>query len=294
MKENGTVMYTRCIYVTLSRYYQKTITEIMMRINIFLLLVLFGIMSCQKYDFDDQLIEEFELMSDFESSTYQISVGLPENYESSSNNYDLIFVLDGSLDFKTTANLCNEISQQENKENVIVVGIMNHSSEGRAFNYTPTEMSGSGGGAGLFLEFITQQLIPELEQKYRLNASRESRAIMGHSFGGLCSTVAFVDFNDFFGNYLLLSASLIWDNQIMFEKEQENRDDIKDRNQIVFQSYGEMESLVIHFPNEAFADRINEHYPNTSHEKVVIQGESHVSSKNKSIEKALAFYFKNK
>ncbi len=251
--------------------------------------------SCgDSFNIEENRVEEFELASQFEESTYEISVGLPEDYDTSNDDYGFIIVLDGGDCFELLTFHANSVSNEKSKQNVIVVGIMNFSFEGRKYNYTTPDLDGNGGGGNdKFLQFITQQLIPELESRFRVSSDRSKKSFMGHSLGGLTSAVAFLDFNDHFGNFFLLSPSLWWDDQVVFQKEESKRNDIKDNEQLLFISYGEMEGIVMGLPTQAFEDRIIEFYSNTIYDKNIVQNESHASSKEESTIASLNFYFDN-
>ncbi len=75
-----------------------------------------------------------------------------------------------------------------------------------------------------------------------LTHSRMSRTILGHSFGGLFGAYAFANHNEVFGNYILLSPSLWYADEIVFKLEQENRNINKNNPQLVFLGLGEMEN----------------------------------------------------
>lgn len=265
-----------------------------MKFTYFIYATLFLIGCSTNYDLDETLIEEFELTSQFEESTFEISVGLPAEYNANSSDFGYVIVLDGDVCFQPTLFHAEQISQLKNKESIIVVGIMNFSSEGRKYNYTPPELDGEGGGGNdKFLQFITEQLIPELESRYRISSDRRKKSIMGHSLGGLTSAVAFVDFNDHFGNYFLLSPSLWWDDQTIFQRESNKRNEIMDREQLLFISYGEMEGIIMGLPTKAFEERITEFYSNTIYDRNVVENENHASSKESSTIASLEFYFDN-
>ena len=58
--------------------------------------------------------------------------------------------------------------------------------------------------------------IPRLENEYGADTLRIKRTILGHSFGGLCGAYAFTNYNRVFGNYLLLSPSLWYADEVVF------------------------------------------------------------------------------
>ena len=251
--------------------------------------------GCGGEDVAPERFEKFDLEAAANGSTYTINVALPEDYATATGTYATIYVLDGDPDFSTTARLSAKLSAATGNQNLIVVGIMNYGPSGRAGDYTPTKDSKQGGGDGeAFLTFLTKELMPAIEAKYRAAPTRSSRIIMGHSFGGLLGTFAFTNFNEYFGNYLLLSPSLIWDNQVIFELEAQHRAVNSSRRSLIYQGYGEMELLVIPLPNKAFHRRLEKYYPLNRQTIQAIEGKEHISSRNRAIEGALGFYFNNK
>ena len=117
-----------------------------MKYSILLAILLLTIGCNKDFDLDENLIENFELQSQFEETVYEIRIGLPADYNTNNTEYGFIVVLDGDDCFEPTTHYANKTSAEKAKENVIVVGIMNFSAEGRKYNYTPPELDGDGGG----------------------------------------------------------------------------------------------------------------------------------------------------
>ena len=90
----------------------------------------------------------------------------------------------------------------------------------RALDYTPTKAKEGDGGADKFMAFIKDELIPKMELDFGADTLRKNRIIIGHSFGGLFAAYAFTNYNNVFGNYIMLSPSLWYDNEILFQMEQ--------------------------------------------------------------------------
>ena len=148
--------------------------------------------------------------------------------------------MDGEENFDFVAENCKKISSDFATSNVLVVGI--GYGNDRSVDYTPTKADEGGGGAEKFMLFIKNELIPEMESDYGADTSRKSRTILGHSFGGLAGAYAFTNHNNVFGNYIILSPSIWYDNEIMLRLEQENRSINKNNHQLVFLGLGEMEN----------------------------------------------------
>ncbi len=205
---------------------------------IFILLVLF-LASCKKEVFSPALTEEFSIQSTSNGAKYNIKVALPQDFNPETQKYAAIYVLDGEEIFDFVAENCNRISSDFSTSNVLVVSI--GYGNDRSFDYTPSKANEGGGGAEKFMLFIKNELIPEMENEYGADTLRTNRTILGHSFGGLCGAYAFTNYNNVFGNYIILSPSLWYDNEIILKLEQENRDINKNNYQLVFLGLGELE-----------------------------------------------------
>jgi len=122
---------------------------------------------------------------------------------------------------------------------------------------------------------------------------RKNRVIIGHSFGGLMGAYAFTKHNEVFGNYLLLSSSLFYDNSVILQYEQQSRPANNQHQQLVFIGAGSTESALLP-ANDLLYQRLVNFYPNTKSIFSLIPGKGHNTSKNTDIENAISFYFKNK
>jgi predicted alpha/beta superfamily hydrolase len=195
----------------------------MKRIIPILIVLIFA--SCKKEVFSPDLTKEFSIQSTSNGATYNIKVALPQNYSPQTEKYAAIYVLDGEENFNFVADKCSSISSDFATSNVLVVAI--GYGKDRAIDYTPVEGGGGavngGGGAEKFLLFIKNELIPKIENEYGADTLRIKRTILGHSFGGLCGAYAFTNYNKVFGNYILLSPSLWYADEIVFKFEQEHR-----------------------------------------------------------------------
>ncbi|MEP7267695.1 MAG: alpha/beta hydrolase-fold protein [Saprospiraceae bacterium] len=249
--------------------------------------------SCKKEEFSPSLTSEFEVQSKANGATYKIKVGLPENYKKGDGRYASIYVLDGEENFDFVSKQCKEISGKLGVPNVVVISIgYGHD---RSIDYTPTKVSSMTGGGPLFINFIETELIPLVEDNIDVDTSRSSRVILGHSYGGLFGTYAFTNRNKLFGNYILLSPSLWFDDLITLQFEKENREENKGISQLVFMGIGEAENFGrMQAPFEAFYQILRDHYAPIRLEKNNEKNLGHRGSEDPNIIKGLAFYFKNR
>jgi len=256
------------------------------------LLLLLG--SCTKDEaFISGEIREFFLQSVANGATYDIKVGLPVNYNPSGEKYATIYVLDGKEIFGFVANRCREISEQYDKKNVLVVSI--GYGKDRSIDYTPTKVSSVTGGAPQFLNFIETQLIPKMEQDFHADSSRNSRIILGHSYGGLFGGYTFSVNNAVIGNYIMLSPSFWFDNRVALQMENDNLAKNKNKKQLVYLGIGENEERDrMIAPFEIFYQTLRANYNNIKLEKNIEKNTGHMDSRNPNIIKGLTYYFLNR
>jgi uncharacterized protein len=257
------------------------------------IVLLFLLSSCKKEVFNSGATQEFTLQSTANGASYDIKVGLPDNYNPSVEKYATIYVLDGKEIFGFVANKCKEISENYAAKNVLVVSI--GYGKDRSIDYTPTKISDVTGGAPQFLDFIETQLIPKMEHDFNVDTTRTSRVILGHSYGGLFGGYAYSVNNKVFGNYLLLSPSFWFDNLVALQMEKDNQADSKNRKQLVFMGIGEAENAGrMQAPFEAFYQSLHNNYSNIKIEKNTEKNVDHLGSRNPNIIKGLNFYFQNR
>ena len=252
----------------------------------------FFLNSCEKEVFTSGVKNEFTVQSAANGATYSIKVALPASYNPA-EKYATIYVLDGKEIFGFVANRCKEISDELAVKNVVVVSI--GYGKNRSIDYTPTKVSSATGGAPQFLNFIETQLIPKIEQDYSVDTTRFGRVILGHSYGGLFGGYAYSVNNKVFGNYILLSPSFWFDNQVTLRMEKDNRAAIKNKKQLVFMGIGEAEDRErMQAPFEAFYQALRDNYTDIKLSKNPEKNAEHMGSRNPNIVKGLNYYFQNR
>ena len=258
-------------------------------IPIFLIIVIAG---CKKEEFNPELTKEFSIQSISNGANYTIKVGMPDNYSPSTQKYAAIYVLDGEENFDFVAEKCKEISSDFSASNILVVSI--GYGNDRAVDYTPSVADEGDGGAEKFMLFVKNELIPKMENEFGADTLRNNRIILGHSFGGLCVAYAFTNFNNVFGNYIMLSPSLWYDNEIMLRLEQDNSKVNSNNHQLVFMGLGQLENEGRMFaPYQAFYQRLKNNYPGIQIISHFEPNLDHMGSKKPNIIEGLNFYFQN-
>lgn len=148
----------------------------------------------------------------------------PDAADDASADTRLVLVMDGDDQFRAavaSARLrkSGTPGPADIAKNLLLVGVGYGGSyrspkNRRARDYTPTASTdepGETGGAGAFLEFLANELIPELAKRYVFRP--DDLAIAGHSLGSLFGLYALAQREPVFRRYLISSPSIWWDNR---------------------------------------------------------------------------------
>jgi predicted alpha/beta superfamily hydrolase len=157
-----------------------------------------------------------------EDRTYWVN--LPDSYGAQTNDYKrypVLIVLDGHAHFRSITGMVHYMSTGFNGNRripeMIVVGIKNVS---RTRDFTPdkivTARKNDFGGGDRFLQFLEEELIPQLDRDYR---TEPYRLLFGHSLGGLLATHAYMKEQTLFNAFIAVDPSMgSWDAAKMDEK----------------------------------------------------------------------------
>lgn len=204
------------------------------------------------------------LQSSAVAQQYLISVALPFHYaERPERTYPVIYVLSGNQFFGMVVEMvramnirvsfCNELPD------AIIVGIgypangslaeshaqimhlrmrdltpeRDEGAEQFIQEHFPVPNPAASGGAGRFLQFIHQELVPLIEAEYR--ADKADRTLMGHSWGGLFALYTLFHQPYLFQRYVVSSPDLTFDYE---QKYAEQNDSLPVRMNL---SFGERE-----------------------------------------------------
>ena len=164
---------------------------------------------------------------------YRIMISRPRT-PAPAAGYPVLYVLDGDDYSAPTADLANHLlaGADDNLEPGIIVAIGYPDDSRRSFDYLPpspvspnVERKADGtpylddkwGGADLFLDFIENELKPQVERYNRIDKSRQ--ALFGHSYGGLLAVHALFTRPSMFQTYLISSPSLSWNGRYILDEE---------------------------------------------------------------------------
>jgi predicted alpha/beta superfamily hydrolase len=175
---------------------------------------------------DDQIVmgTKHVLHSNILNEERAYWVSLPESYDqetASYKSYPVLIVLDGYAHYKSITGMVNYMSAGFNGNRkipeMIVVAVQNVN---RNRDFTPdkiiTRRENDFGGGDNFLAFLEDELIVEVDQKYR---TTPFKILYGHSLGGLLATHTYMKEKTVFNAFIAVDPSFgSWDAEKMDEK----------------------------------------------------------------------------
>lgn len=161
--------------------------------------------------------ESFTVESGALGEARRINVYTPPSYRAAPparTALPVLYMPDGGLDedFPHVANTVDSLIALGVIRPVIVVGIPN--TQRRRDLTGPTRVATDSaiaprvGGSAAFRRFIRQELMPEIERRYR---TTPERAIIGESLAGLFIVETFLEEPSLFTHYVALDPSVWWD-----------------------------------------------------------------------------------
>jgi len=172
----------------------------------------------------------FTLYSESVKDSFTISVNFPHNYNpQKKRKYAVVYLLDANIYFDIVAAALNRYSEIGLAPNVILVGIgykdfpTLDSLRNRDDTYPKAiaeyEMSVSG-GADKFLNFISQELVPKIDQECKTDTAK--RVLMGHSLAGYFTAHTLLQTltggNQTFSNFIAASPSIHYNRYYLLKK----------------------------------------------------------------------------
>jgi enterochelin esterase-like enzyme/outer membrane protein assembly factor BamB len=143
-------------------------------------------------------VEEFTLPSDALGYEKKIKVWLPDGYDESEATYPLLIVNDGDawLDKGLMVNTLDNVVGKTVAP--VVVAFVEP--------YRQWWLEAGGGATDQYVRMQVEELIPELEKRYRLSDGSEARAVMGNLFYGFSAAYAAIRHPEVFGKIGLQSV----------------------------------------------------------------------------------------
>ncbi|GLX76843.1 hypothetical protein tinsulaeT_01830 [Thalassotalea insulae] len=146
----------------------------------------------------------------------KIAVYTPADYDITSDQYPVIYLLDGEHNLLYTAGIISYLQKNQFMPKAIIVAINNVD---RVRDFTPVpskELYGlpQMGGADNFLRFIAEELKGEIAKRYRI---APYSILIGHSYGGIFSIYSQQVKPQLFNAYITISPSLFYDERALIK-----------------------------------------------------------------------------
>ncbi len=153
--------------------------------------------------------QQFLFSSKALSEDRTIWIHLPPDYNSATDTYPVLYLLDGGSYFKYVSEMVDFLSDFETPyiPRMIVVGIPNID-RGRDFTPIFDLRGGKKNGAEKFLTFIQKELVPFIDKNYR---TQPCRILEAHSLGGLFGVYANATAPNLFQASIIISPALTGD-----------------------------------------------------------------------------------
>lgn len=176
-------------------------------------------------------VREVRIDSEVLDEERLLYVYLPKDYQE--KNYDLLFLIDGEYpDIFGEALKSFEDTAMEER---IIVGIDNHLNRNRDLIPEKIAARPGSGEADKFLDFVTKELMPYVEQHY---STSQNRILFGGSNGGLFTLYAMFTQPEYFSSFISSSAMVGHCPELMYRlmEEQHKKETLKGKR--LFIHYG--------------------------------------------------------
>lgn len=189
-----------------------------------LLTLALTIVACKKETktFNDPIPkhDSLTISSKFVNENRVINIWTPPRYEVTADSFPVLYMPDGGVreDFPHIANTLAELIADNKVPPMILVGIENTERARDLTGYSEAEYDKQccplTDGAKDFRAFITQELMPEINKKYR---TTDRKGIIGESLAGLFVMETFFKKPASFNFYIAMDPSLWWNNHFLVE-----------------------------------------------------------------------------
>lgn len=236
--------------------------------------------SLPAYSLESSEVRQIHAQSN--NKDYEIYIRLPNSYANTKTNYPLIVINDVKYAFPIASGMMHLMGGADIEE-AILVGISYSKGDSGDFSrrrdYTPTPMADrpGSGHAKEYMQFIGQQIIPEMKKHYRIDG--QNKVFVGHSYGGLLGTYLLTHQPELFDHYILGSPSLWYDDKVMFTMEAQYAKTHPDLKANVAIFVGSKESRNQMLDNLLDLEKIlrSRNYPGLTLHVEVLENETHLS-----------------
>lgn len=170
--------------------------------------------------------QRLQIHSNHLNEDRMLNIYVPLGYDTlPQQHYDVIYLLDGSLD-EDFIHVCGAVQFLSfpwinTCAPTIIVGIENVDRR-RDFTFPTTVAEDAAtwpttGHSAAFISFLADELQPMINRQFR---TTHRKILVGQSLGGLLGCQIYLEKNQLFTDYLIISPSLWWDNESLLRRYQ--------------------------------------------------------------------------
>lgn len=191
--------------------------------------------------------EQHIMSSKIVGDQFKICIALPKNYTETAKIYPVIYLLDANIFFGIVTDTARLLQFGQEIPELVIVGIgypddrKHLHLRSRDYLPTPYNIPEIAGGANEFLAFILEELMPYIEERYRINSN--DKVLIGDSYSGLFALYTLFHQPEAFKRYIIGSPSIYWDNAVMFDYENIYASTHDNLQAKVFLSVGALEAI---------------------------------------------------
>jgi predicted alpha/beta superfamily hydrolase len=234
------------------------------------------------------------ISSSITDKDYALYINLPGGYGDTTKTFPVLFVIDAQWDFPMIQSIYGQQYYDGFIPEMVIVGITWGGNSPdydklRAHDFTPTDISKTGtyGNASNFLSFISKELIPYIEGKFRVR--QNDRTLVGSSYGGLFALYAMFQEPAVFNRFIFTSPAIEWDNKFIHSRNNGFAEQHGELAAKVFAGIGEHEDVK---GFQAFIEEVKlKNYKNFELQTIVVQGMGHSGAKAEGYARGLQAVF---
>ena len=191
-------------------------------------------LKAQQSEEDIILGKEVTLRSEVLNEDRVIDIYLPEGYRATQSRFPVLYLLDGENHFVHGSGTAYFLARYGLIPQLIVVAIKNVDRT-RDFTHTKVEARPTSGGAEKFTKFIKDELMTYMNENYR---TVDFNILFGHSLGGMYAFYSMLEHPEMFNAYIAASPHLIYDDNYIVSKYEDEFSSADIKNKFMFFSIG--------------------------------------------------------
>ena len=162
--------------------------------------------------------DSFSIESSAVGETRVICVWTPSGYDATEDAFPVLYMPDGGIkeDFPHIANTLAKLVSENSIPPLILVGIENTERRrdltGPSDDPSDEKIAPLTDGASKFRRFISDELMPEIDRRYR---TTDKRSIIGESAAGLFVVETLFLKPDMFNSYIAMDPAIYWNRKYL-------------------------------------------------------------------------------